>query len=77
MSIIQAQLITKSFGSALIEEFISGREATVFIAENPHSEEAPLVYPPLEYMFPEGEEFNHYHLKWYAPDEHEASTVTA
>jgi len=52
------------FGAALIEEFIEGREFTVLVAENPDDELNPQVYQPVEFVFPEGETFKHWDLKW-------------
>jgi D-alanine-D-alanine ligase-like ATP-grasp enzyme len=52
------------FGSALIEEFIEGAEATVLVAENVDDPTNPTTYAPLIYSFPEGETFKHYDLKW-------------
>jgi D-alanine-D-alanine ligase len=54
------------FDSALIEEFIDGREFTVLVAENPVSATWPLVYQPVEIFFPPGETFKHFDLKWRA-----------
>jgi D-alanine-D-alanine ligase-like ATP-grasp enzyme len=54
----------QTFGAALIEEFIEGREITVFVAENPENPAKPLSYTPLEFILPEGETFLHYDLKW-------------
>jgi D-alanine-D-alanine ligase-like ATP-grasp enzyme len=54
----------QTFGAALIEEFIEGREITVFVSENPDNAAKPLIYTPLEFMLPEGETFLHYDLKW-------------
>jgi len=54
----------KQFGEALIEEFIEGPEFTVLVAEPGAHERAPRVYPPLEVLFPPGETFKHFDLKW-------------
>ncbi|MCK5653375.1 MAG: hypothetical protein KAJ42_18450, partial [Gemmatimonadetes bacterium] len=52
------------WGGALIEEFIAGREFTVLVAENPADLTRPITYTPVEILFPEGESFKHYALKW-------------
>jgi D-alanine-D-alanine ligase-like ATP-grasp enzyme len=53
-----------AWGGALVEEFVEGREATVLVAENPDDPDRPVAHTPLEYVFPEGETFKHYELKW-------------
>ena len=60
----QARIMISSFGGALIEEFISGREVAVLVSENPDDPKNPIVYPPVEFMFPPGEDFKHFDLKW-------------
>ena len=60
----QAAITLKNEGRALIEEFIEGREFTCLIAENPDDENRPLTFKPVEFLFPEGESFKHYNLKW-------------
>ncbi len=62
---VEVARILDKFPAALIEEFISGREFTVLIAENANDPQGPFVYPPIEFRFPEGEEFKHYDLKWF------------
>ena len=52
------------FGRALLEEFIEGREFTCLIAENPDDENAPITFKPVEFIFPQGESFKHYDMKW-------------
>jgi D-alanine-D-alanine ligase-like ATP-grasp enzyme len=59
----------QTYSAALIEEFIEGREITVFVAENPANSSKPLTYTPLEFMLPEGETFLHYDLKWSTESE--------
>jgi len=61
---IQALKAIDDFGAALIEEFIEGREFTVLVAENPDDGGAPIVYQPVEFVFPTGESFKHFDLKW-------------
>ena len=58
-----AQMISQ-FGSALVEEFIEGREFSVLVAENPDNRAEPFSYRPVEFIFPEGESFKHFDMKW-------------
>ncbi len=60
----QIRLEVAEFGRALIEEFIEGREFTCLIAENPDDPRKPLTFKPVEFIFPEGESFKHYEMKW-------------
>jgi hypothetical protein len=59
----KAGAIEREYGAAIIEEFIGGREFTVLVAENPENRFEPRVYPPIEFLFPEGERFKTYELK--------------
>lgn len=52
------------FGRALLEEFVEGREFTCLIAENPDDEDKPITFKPVEFLFPDGETFKHYDMKW-------------
>lgn len=52
------------FGRALLEEFIEGREFTCLIAENPDDPNSPITFKPVEFIFPDGESFKHYNMKW-------------
>ena len=52
------------FGRALLEEFIEGREFTCLIAENPDDPNNPITFKPVEFIFPQGESFKHYNMKW-------------
>ena len=61
---IQAKKIMSRHGAALIEEYISGIECTVLVAENPEDAQVPITYTPAQYRFPEGESFKHSDLKW-------------
>ncbi len=54
----------KAFGGALVEEFIEGRELTVLTIEDPAAPGQPVVFQPLEFLFPAGESFKHFDLKW-------------
>jgi D-alanine-D-alanine ligase-like ATP-grasp enzyme len=60
----QLTLEINEFGRALIEEFIEGREFTCLIAENPLDPGKPLTFTPVEFIFPKGESFKHYDMKW-------------
>ena len=60
----QARKIISRYGAALIEEYIDGIECTVLVAENPADPERPTTYTPMQYRFPEGEEFKHADMKW-------------
>lgn len=60
----QAQKIMKHYGAALIEEYVDGIECTVLVAENPADPGRPTTYTPMQYRFPEGEEFKHADMKW-------------
>ncbi len=60
----QAAITMKNDGRALIEEFIEGREFTCLVADNPDDPEHPLSFTPVEFIFPEGESFKHYNMKW-------------
>jgi len=60
----QLQVEINEFGRALIEEFIEGREFTCLIAENPDDARNPLTFTPVEFIFPSGESFKHYDMKW-------------
>jgi D-ala D-ala ligase C-terminus/SET domain len=55
--------IEREYGSALIEEFIDGREFTVLVAENPANRFEPLAFQPIEFLFPKNESFKTYALK--------------
>lgn len=61
---VQMETAINEFGRALIEEFIEGREFTCLIAENPDHPAKPITFKPVEFIFPEGESFKHYSMKW-------------
>jgi D-alanine-D-alanine ligase-like ATP-grasp enzyme len=61
---VEAKHFIDTYGASLIEEFIEGREFTVLIAENPEDAENPVAYRPVEFLFPAGETFKHFDLKW-------------
>lgn len=54
----------QTFGGALIEEFIEGREFTVLVTEPREGETSPWALKPVEFLFPPGESFKHFDLKW-------------
>ncbi len=49
--------------SVLIEEYIGGREFSVLVAADPYNPKVPIAYPPIEFRFPDGEDFKTYDLK--------------
>lgn len=57
-----AELLTQN-DSVLIEEFLGGREFSALVAADPDDPKNPLVYPPVEFRFPDGESFKTYELK--------------
>jgi D-alanine-D-alanine ligase len=69
----QIKLEIDEFGRALIEEFIEGREFTVLVAEDPDVPANPIAFQPVEFIFPPGESFKHYDMKW---KEYERMSVT-
>jgi D-alanine-D-alanine ligase len=54
--------ILREFGSALVEEYIDGREFTVLVCGNPDGKTC-TSFTPVEYIFPEGFAFKTYTLK--------------
>jgi D-alanine-D-alanine ligase len=60
----QLKIEIAEFGRALIEEFIEGREFTCLVAENPAKPDKPFTFLPVEFIFPKGESFKHYDMKW-------------
>jgi D-alanine-D-alanine ligase len=64
------------FGRALIEEFIEGREFTCLIAENPDNPKGPITFKPVEFIFPKGESFKHYNMKWIEYEKMSVAPVT-
>ncbi len=61
---VQVEREIEEFGRALLEEFIEGREFTCLITENPDDANDPITFKPVEFIFPEGESFKHYNMKW-------------
>lgn len=60
----QVNKMVDGFGGALIEEYVDGREFTALVVENANNIENPFVFTPMEIVFPEGETFKHFDLKW-------------
>lgn len=52
----------EKFNGALIEEYIKGEEYTVLVVSKNKSETE--VFYPAKIVFPQGEEFKHFALKW-------------
>ncbi|MEO8356988.1 MAG: hypothetical protein ABI621_13835 [Chloroflexota bacterium] len=60
----QVERVCAEFGGARMEEFIVGQEYNVLVVDNPDDFENPIAYPPVELVFPPGEEFWHTDVKW-------------
>lgn len=60
----QLRVMIEAFGTALVEEFIEGREFSVLVAENPDDALIPLAYTPVEFHFAAGETFKHFEAKF-------------
>lgn len=60
----QVERVCAEFGGARMEEFIVGKEYNVLVVDNPDDLENPIAYPPVELVFPPGEEFWHTDVKW-------------
>ena len=60
----QAEKMIAAYGSTLIEEFVDGREFSVLVVENADDPLRPFTYRPVEFLFPRGESFKHFDLKW-------------
>lgn len=59
---LAAQL--EQYHGALIEAFVPGREFTVLVSEPRDGETQPWTLQPQEVLFPPGETFQHFDLKW-------------
>ena len=55
--------VVREFGSALIEEYIAGREFTVLVAAGIGDTDAPVALAPIEFIFPAGTPFKTYAFK--------------
>lgn len=60
----ETERIIDAYGAALIEEFIEGREFTALVSEPRNNDEDAWVLEPIEFVFPDGESFKHFDLKW-------------
>ena len=64
----QCERMLETYGGALVEEFITGREFTVLACQVPCSNDPNgvqvMAYEPVECRFAPGEDFKHYNLKW-------------
>lgn len=58
----QAGEMIDRFGGAMVEEYIPGREFTVLVCGDAKGK--VQAFPPVEFLFPEGETFKHFNLKW-------------
>ncbi len=72
----QAAITMEDDGRALIEEFIEGREFTCLVAENPDDPASTISFKPVEFIFPDGETFKHYDLKWVDYEKMSVAVVT-
>jgi len=70
----QVQICVAAYGGALVEEFIEGREFSVLVEELPDGE-PPRASAPVEFVFPPGETFKHFDLKWKDHDQVRAAPV--
>ncbi|MEY3119150.1 MAG: hypothetical protein RIT30_1083 [Bacteroidota bacterium] len=59
---VKVKNILNEFGSALVEEYIDGREFTVLVCGNPDGKTC-TSFTPVEYIFPAGFAFKTYALK--------------
>ncbi len=62
--LLQFEKIISKYKAALIEEYIEGREFTTLVTENYLNKKEPFVFEPMEIIFPKGETFKHFDLKW-------------
>lgn len=66
----KARDIIRDYDTAIIEEYIPGREFTVLAAGNPDDHREPVMYKPLEFVFGGDEQYKSYSLKvtTHSPD---------
>ena len=55
--------IIDEYAPLLVEEYIEGREFTVMLSAGIGEKEEPIVFHPVEYIFPEGFKYKTYSLK--------------
>ena len=72
---VQLEIMISTYGYALVEEFIEGKEFTALVVENPVNRENPIVYTPLECHFGKNDTFKHFELKWIEYDSFNYSPV--
>jgi D-alanine-D-alanine ligase-like ATP-grasp enzyme len=60
---VKIREIIEEYGPLLVEEYISGREFTVLIAASAEDDNPAITFKPVEYIFPEGNQFKTYALK--------------
>jgi len=60
----QVARVCSEYGAARMEEFIVGREYNVLVVDDVSHPDRPFAYPPVELVFPPGEEFWHTDVKW-------------
>jgi len=70
----QVRATVARFGGALVEEFIAGREFSVLVVEGVGGE-GPRALRAVEVLFPAGDEFAHFDLKWVRPHDLDAQPV--
>lgn len=61
---IQISKMLSLFGSVMVEEYIEGAEFTALVVENPEFNGEPIVFKPMQIVFPKGESFKYFDLKW-------------
>ena len=54
----------EAYNHALVEEFITGREGTVFVCADRNSSDGVKVFPPIMMDLGSGDEFAHFDNKW-------------
>lgn len=60
----QARAMIALAGAALVEEYVAGEEYAVLVAEVPGAPGAARALTPVRCVFPPGESFRHFDLKW-------------
>lgn len=60
----QANIMINTYGGALIEEFIGGREFSVLVSSNPNNYQDPYSYRPVECIFDDSINFKTFDYKW-------------
>jgi len=60
----RAAQVIETFGGALIEEYVDGREFSVLVASNPEDEREPLAFLPVESLLEPEVPFKTFEHKW-------------